>query len=102
MKHNLIFGHRIPDTDSVCSAIALSNLKNKLNDSSKPYILGEINRETEYVLNYFDVETPKILSNVRLQLKDLDYEKIKPFNPERSVFYAYYYMNENKIRTLPM
>ena len=70
MKHNLIFGHKIPDTDSVCSAIALSNLKNKLNESSKPYTLGAINRETEFVLNYLDVEAPKLLNNVRLQVRD--------------------------------
>ncbi len=102
MKHNLIFGHKIPDTDSVCSAIALSNLKNELNDSSKPYILGAINRETEFVLNYFDVEVPKLLSNVRLQVKDLNYEKVNPFKAHLSVFYAYYYMNENKLRSLPI
>lgn len=102
MKHNLIFGHKIPDTDSVCSAIALSNLKNQLNESSKPYILGLINRETEFVLNYFNVEAPKLLSNVRLQVKDLNYEKINPFKSHLSVFYAYYYMNENKLRTLPV
>lgn len=102
MKHNLIFGHKIPDTDSVCSAIALSNLKNELNDSSKPYILDAINRETEFVLNYFDVEVPKLLSNVRLQVKDLNYEKVNPFKAHLSVFYAYYYMNENKLRALPI
>jgi len=102
MKHNLIFGHKIPDADSVCSAIALSNLKNELNDSSKPYILGAINRETEFVLNYFDVEVPKLLSNVRLQVKDLNYEKVNPFKAHLSVFYAYYYMNENKLRALPI
>ncbi len=102
MKHNLIFGHKIPDTDSVCSAIVLSNLKNKLSESSEPYILGTINRETEFVLNYFDVEVPKLLNNVRLQVKDLNYEKVNPFKAHLSVFYAYYYMNENKLRTLPI
>ena len=102
MKHNLIFGHKIPDTDSVCSAIALSNLKNKLNESSKPYTLGAINRETEFVLDYFDVEAPKLLNNVRLQVRDLNYDKISPFKAHLSIFYAYYYMNENNLRTLPV
>ena len=102
MKHTLIFGHKIPDTDSVCSAITLSNLKNKLNENSEPYILGEINRETEFVLNYFDVEAPKLLSNVRLQVKDLNYDKIKPFKPYLPVFYAYHYMNQNNLRALPV
>lgn len=102
MKHNLIFGHKIPDTDSVCSAIALSHLKNELNESSIPCILGEINRETEFVLNYFNVEKPKLLNNVRLQVKDLNYDKINPFKAHLSVFYAYYYMSENNLRTLPI
>lgn len=102
MKHNLIFGHKTPDTDSVCAAIALSELKNKLNDFSVPYILGHINKETEFVLNYFNVEVPKILDNVKIQIKDLDYDKVKPFNKNKSVHFAYFNMNENKLRTLPV
>lgn len=102
MKHNLIFGHKTPDTDSVCAAIALSELKNKLNDASVPYILGHINKETDFVLNYFSVKVPQILDNVKIQIKDLDYEKVKPFNKNQSVHFAYFNMNENKLRTLPI
>ncbi len=102
MKHTLIFGHKIPDTDSVCAAITLSNLKNKLNESSIPYILGEINRETQFVLDYFEVETPKLLKNVKLQINDLNYDKIEPFKPEYPIFYAYHYMHEKTLRTLPV
>ena len=102
MKHNLIFGHKTPDTDSVCSAIVLSWLKNQLDEPSMPYILGNINKETEYVLNYFNVETPQILDNVKIQLKDLDYDRVKPFGKDRSVHFAYFHMNENKLRTLPI
>ncbi len=102
MKHNLIFGHKTPDTDSVCSAIVLSWLKNQINEPSVPYILGSINKETEFVLNYFNVTTPQILDNVKIQLKDLDYDKVKPFHKDRSVHFAYFHMNENKLRTLPI
>lgn len=102
MKHTLIFGHKIPDTDSVCAAITLSKLKNDLNEYSVPYILDEINRETHFVLDYFDIEAPKILKNVKLQIKDLNYDKIDPFNPEYPIFYAYHYMNEKNVRTLPV
>lgn len=102
MKYNLIFGHRLPDTDSVTSAIALANLKNKLNEPSKAYILGNINKETEFVLKHFDVQVPEILDNVRIQIKDLDYERVKPFNRDKSVHFAYFHMNENKLRTLPV
>lgn len=102
MKYNLIFGHKTPDTDSVCSAIALSELKNKLNEPSKPYILGNINKETAFVLKYFNIEVPELLDNVKIQIKDLDYERVKPFKKYQSVHFAYFHMNENKLRTLPI
>ncbi len=102
MKYNLIFGHKTPDTDSVCSAIALSHLKNKLNEPSKSYILGNINKETAFVLKYFNVSVPEILDNVKIQIKDLDFERVKPFTKNKSVHFAYFHMNENKLRTLPI
>lgn len=102
MKYNLIFGHKTPDTDSVCAAIALSQLKNELNEASKPFILGNINKETEFVLNYFNVKIPEVLDNVKIQIKDLDFDRVKPFNKNNSVHFAYFNMNENKLRTLPI
>lgn len=102
MKYNLIFGHKTPDTDSVCAAITLSKLKNELNESSKPFILGNINKETEFVLKYFNVEVPQVLDNVKIQIKDLDFDRVKPFNKDSSVHFAYFNMNENKLRTLPI
>ena len=102
MKYNLIFGHKTPDTDSVCSAIALSHLKNKLNEPSKAYILGDINKETAFVLKYFNVSVPEILDNVKIQIKDLNFERVKPFTKNKSVHFAYFHMNENKLRTLPI
>ena len=102
MKYNLIFGHKTPDTDSVCSALALAHLKNKLNEPSKAYILGNVNKETSFVLNYFKADEPEILNNVKIQLKDLDYARVKPFNKLKSVHFAYFHMNENKLRTLPI
>jgi len=102
MKYNLIFGHKIPDTDSVCAAIALSELKNIINEPSKPYILGNVNKETEFVLKHFNVAVPERLNNVKIQIKDLDFERIKPFTKHQSVHFAYFNMNENKLRTLPI
>ena len=75
MEKTFIFGHHNPDTDSVCSAIALSYYKNKLGFNTEPRILDEINKETEYVLNYFDVSEPAYLDNVKLQIKDIYYHK---------------------------
>ncbi|HBD63239.1 MAG TPA: putative manganese-dependent inorganic diphosphatase [Clostridiales bacterium] len=102
MRQNLIFGHKKPDTDSVCAAIALALLKNKLGEASEPYILGNINKETEFVLKYFNIDVPKVLDNVKIQIKDLDYDRVKPFNKDLSVHFAYFNMNENKLRTLPI
>jgi manganese-dependent inorganic pyrophosphatase len=102
MKHNLIFGHKTPDTDSVCAAITLANLKNKINEYSKPYILGKINKETEFVLKYFNITVPEELLNVKIQVRDLNYDRVKPFTGEQSIHFAYFFMNENKLRTLPI
>jgi len=102
MRYNLIFGHKTPDTDSVCSAIALSNLKNMLNEPSRAYILGGINKETAFVLKYFNVDVPEILDNVKIQIKDLDFERVKSFTKNQSVHFAYFHMNEYKLRTLPV
>ena len=55
MNNILIFGHKKPDTDSVTAAINLANLKNKLGYKATPYVLGNINNETKFVLNYFNV-----------------------------------------------
>ena len=101
-KYNLVFGHKTPDTDSVCAAIALAELKNKLKEPSKAYTLGEINKETAFVLKYFNVKVPEILDNVKIQIKDLDFERVKPFRKDRSVHFAYFHMNENRLRTLPI
>jgi manganese-dependent inorganic pyrophosphatase len=55
-----IVGHKNPDSDSVCSAIAYSNLKNKLNIKTEPIIQNEINNETKFILNKFNIEKPQI------------------------------------------
>ena len=60
----LVFGHKNPDTDTVCSAIAYVELKNKLGKDVKAVRLGEINEETKYALNYFKVEKPELVENV--------------------------------------
>src|SRR5574344_2229284 len=75
MEHILIFGHKNPDTDSVTSAIALSNLKNTLGLDTEPRVLGELNDETKFVLKHFKVEEPAYLNAVKLQIKDIDYHK---------------------------
>ena len=70
-----IFGHKNPDTDSVCAAISLSYLKNKQGLNTEPRILSSINDETKYVLNKFKFKVPEELHDVKLQLKDVNYHK---------------------------
>ena len=59
-----IFGHKIPDSDSIISAIAMSYLKNKLGIESIPTRQGDINPETQYILDKFDLETPELKTSV--------------------------------------
>ncbi|SMB96642.1 manganese-dependent inorganic pyrophosphatase [Desulfonispora thiosulfatigenes DSM 11270] len=97
-----IFGHTNPDTDSVSSAIALSYLKNKIGLKTTPYILGSINKETGYVLDFFGIDQPKLLDNVKTQVKDLNYDKLRGVRPEESMIHAYRLMEKHNTRTLPI
>lgn len=74
MKKNLtyIIGHKNPDTDSICSAIALAELKNALGDENvQAARAGDVNPQTSFILDYFNVKAPIYLSNVHLQAKDI-------------------------------
>lgn len=96
----LIFGHKNPDTDSVCSALAYSYLKNTLGIFSTPYSLGKVKPETEFVLNYFNQTPPKILENVYTQVSDLTYNPCEGIKINNSYVYAYKKMEENKSNTI--
>jgi len=98
----LVFGHKNPDTDSVTSAIAVAWLKNKIDEPAEAFSLGELSRETEFVLDYFGVDKPKKLKNVKIQIKDLSYDKVDSVMANDSILHAYRIMEENKIRTLPI
>lgn len=77
-----ITGHRNPDTDSICSAIAYAELKQLLGfPDAKAYRLGEINKETRFALDYFGVDTPELLDDVRLRVGDLDLYKPDALSP---------------------
>ena len=66
MNKTLIFGHKSPDTDSICSALVMADLEKNLSLNNEPtaYRLGELNKETEYALNYFKVDAPELLENI--------------------------------------
>lgn len=60
----LIFGHKNPDTDSILSSIVMANLENELGNEAIPVRLGKINKETEYVFNYLQIERPDEISDI--------------------------------------
>lgn len=97
-----IFGHKNPDTDSVTSAISLSYLKNLKNHKTIPCILGEINNETKYVLDYFKVEKPIYLNDTKLQVKDLCYKKGCFQEETKTLNDLYNYMQEEEITGVPI
>lgn len=98
----LIFGHRSPDTDSVTSAISLSYLKNKLGLDTQPRVLGKISKETQYILDYFNMEQPRFLENVKIQLRDLDLEQVAPIKKDTSIYTAFNLMQDDRIKVLPI
>ena len=79
-----VVGHKNPDTDSICSAIAYANLKKEITgDEYVARRAGQINEETLYVLKRFKVQAPELLANVKLQVKDIDIHRIEGVDPNK-------------------
>lgn len=97
-----VFGHKNPDTDAVTSAINLSYLKQQQGLNAIPRVLGNINSETEFVLKYFNIKKPEYLNNVKLQIKDLDYNNNHCIDNNQSIYYAYNYMHEHGVNNIPI
>ena len=101
-KKVYVIGHKNPDTDSICSAIAYANLKQKLSKGQQ-YVakrLGLLNAETEYVLKRFQVEAPSLLSNVSLKVKNVDINKMNGIKADTSIKDAWEIMKEQNTFTL--
>lgn len=71
MEKVLVFGHKNPDTDTICSAIAYAELKKKLGLDAEPVRLGEINSETQYALDYFKADAPRLVDNVANEVQSV-------------------------------
>ena len=104
MKENIyITGHKNPDSDSICSALAYADYKNGNGDvNAIPVRLGKINRETKFILDYFDAEAPMLLETVRLSVEDLDFDSIPPVSPDISLRMALEIMKKNNLNILPV
>lgn len=102
MQKTYIFGHKNPDTDAVTSAISLSYLKNTLGENTEPRILGQVNKETAYVLKKFKIKTPKFLNDVKVQIKDVPYDRKLMVDENTSIYEAYTYMISKGITGIPV
>lgn len=103
MRKIYVVGHKNPDTDSICSAIAYANLKRKI--TGREYVAkraGQINEETQYVLRRFKVDAPRLLSDVKLQVKDLDIHKITGVDPGVSIKETWELMKTQSVKTIPV
>lgn len=102
---NIVYvtGHKNPDSDSICAAYGYAALKNKTSDlPAVPVRLGSVNRETQFILDYFGVEAPKLLETVKLKVEDLDIDTIASIKPSLSLRNAWYLMRDNHIKSLPV
>ena len=98
-----IIGHKNPDTDSICAAIAYAELKNKTEDDEFiPRKAGELNSETRYVLERFGVPEPKTVKQVGTQIKDLDFHKTEGVSGHISLKKAWALMKSEDSVTLPV
>lgn len=97
----LVVGHRNPDTDSICSAIAYAELKNKTDDSSYVAVrAGQISNETKFVLEKFNTKEPEYVAYVGAQVKDMDIAFFDGVVSTMTLQEAYRIMRENKIVSL--
>lgn len=97
-----ITGHKNPDTDSICSAIAYADFKRMLHIDAIPVRTGKINRETKFVLNYFGLDAPEYLATVKTQVSDLNMDRIEPVLPDTSIQQAWKKLKASNLEVLPI
>lgn len=98
-----ITGHKNPDSDSICSAIAYAEFKNKTSSlKAIPVRLGELNRETKFIMDYFNVEIPELIETVKTQVSDLNIDNTVPISPDTSLKMAWNMMKKYGVKTLPV
>jgi manganese-dependent inorganic pyrophosphatase len=102
-KPIFVIGHKNPDTDSICAAISYANLKQELGFKHVlPCKAGSINRETQYVLDYFQVPEPELLQDLHTRVKDLLNGNNIMVRPEIPMREAWTVMRSQDIKTLPV
>ena len=98
-----VVGHKNPDTDSICAAIAYANLKNQAaGNRYEAKRAGELNEETKYVLDTFGVKSPGLITDVGAQVKDIEIRKTPGVSGKISLKRAWEMMKEQNVVTLPV
>ncbi|MBN3345298.1 inorganic pyrophosphatase [Clostridium botulinum] len=98
-----ITGHRNPDSDSICASLGYADFKKQLGyNNIVSGRLGELNNETKFVLDYFNVKAPTLIDTVKTQVSDLDIDKVIPISKDLSLKKAWITMKENNVKTLPV
>ena len=97
-----ITGHKNPDSDSICAAIAYAQYKNSIGIDAVPVRLGEINQETKFILDYFGIEEPMFVETVRQSVADINFDKVNAISSDNSIRMALNIMRDNNINSLPV
>jgi len=98
-----VIGHKNPDTDSICAAIAYAELQNHISTTKyEPKRAGNLNEETKYVLRKFKVKIPAYVDDVRTQVKDIAFRRLMGVNRNISLKRAWELMSTSKVVTLPV
>lgn len=99
-----VVGHKNPDTDSICSAISYTYLKNQVDDTRR-YVAaraGQVSAETQYVLDYFRMEPPIYLDNIGTRVKDMEIREVPGVRSNISIKNAWTLMRGQNVFTLPI
>lgn len=104
MEKVYVFGHKKPDTDSVCSSISAAYLMNQRSKEYNcvPYMLGHINPETKFVLDYFKVKEPSYLNDVKIKIMNVNYRKGLYVNEMATLKEVYKTMSKENMSSVPV
>lgn len=100
MNEILVFGHKNPDSDTICSALAYAQLKRMTGANAVAAKLGELNNETKFILQYFHVQEPETLQTVKTQVLDLDIDEPVHVSPATSIHGAWELMQKHGKKSL--
>ena len=102
---NIVYvtGHKNPDSDSICAAFGYAEFKNRTGEiPAVPVRLGNVNRETQYILDTFGAKTPMLLETVKLKVEDLKIDTVGPITADVSLKMAWNLMKDKNLKSIPV